>query len=55
VVASDFVLYALDRLLLINFNKESRMHLFDADARASPFQNNLFIMHLMLTTSVKHK
>jgi hypothetical protein len=24
-------------LLLINFNKESRMHLFDAEAGASPF------------------
>jgi hypothetical protein len=31
-MASDFAMYALDRLLLFVFNKKSRMHHFDAEA-----------------------
>jgi hypothetical protein len=38
VEALDFVMYAVDRLLLINFNKESHIHLFDVQAGASPFR-----------------
>jgi hypothetical protein len=33
VVALDLIMYAFDGLLLISFNKESRMH----DAEAGPF------------------
>jgi hypothetical protein len=35
------MMYALDRLLLINLNKERCMHLFDAVDGASPFQKKI--------------
>jgi hypothetical protein len=35
-------MYAPDRFLLINFNKESHMHLFDGETEASPFKKKIF-------------
>jgi hypothetical protein len=39
-VASDFVMYTLDRFLLIIFNKKSHVHLFNTDAELPYLKNN---------------